>query len=112
MSNLSIRSLGELLLLFINKRDDFGNKNEELYNPSIKKILTAINEMPHQLFAAGLQAMNIYPELRRYFYKEHSYVIPEEFLTTKLGLWIDTRLGTDNNLHGSGRAVEKSGILL
>ena len=35
-----------------------------------------------------------------------------DFLTTKSGLWIDTRLSTDNTLHGSGRAVEKSGILL
>ena len=34
-----------------------------------------------------------------------------DFLTTKFGLWIDTRLSTDNTLHGSGRAVEKSGIL-
>ena len=36
----------------------------------------------------------------------------EEFLITKSGLWIDTRSGTDNTFHGSGRAVEKSGILL
>ena len=36
----------------------------------------------------------------------------EKFLTTKFGLWIDTRSTTDNTLHGSGRAVEKSGILL
>ena len=36
----------------------------------------------------------------------------EDFLTTKFGLWIDTRSSTDNTLHGSGRAVEKSGILL
>ena len=36
----------------------------------------------------------------------------EEFLTTKFGLWIDTRSSTDNTLHGSGRTVEKSGILL
>ena len=35
----------------------------------------------------------------------------EEFLTTKFGLWIDTRSSTDNALHGSGRTVEKSGIL-
>ena len=33
-------------------------------------------------------------------------------LTTKFGFWIDTRSSTNNNLHGSGRAVEKSGILL
>ena len=36
----------------------------------------------------------------------------EEFLTTKFGLWIDTRSSTDNTLHGNGRTVEKSGILL
>ena len=36
----------------------------------------------------------------------------EEFLKTKFGLWIDTRCSTNNTLHGSGRAVEKSGILL
>ena len=33
-------------------------------------------------------------------------------LTTKFGLWIDTRSSTDNTLHVSGRAVGKSGILL
>ena len=36
----------------------------------------------------------------------------EDFLTTKFALRIDTRLGIDNKLHGSGRAVEKSGLLL
>ena len=36
----------------------------------------------------------------------------EEFVTTKFGLWIDTRLSTDNTLHGSDRTVEKSGTLL
>ena len=36
----------------------------------------------------------------------------EEFLTTKFELWTDTRSSTDNTLHGSGKTVEKSGILL
>ena len=35
-----------------------------------------------------------------------------EFLTTKFGLWIDVRSSNDNRLHGSGRTVERSGILL
>ena len=64
VNNLSFRSLQGLLLLFLDKRDDFANKNEEFYNPSIKKILTTINGMLHQLFADGLQARNIYPELK------------------------------------------------
>ena len=36
----------------------------------------------------------------------------EELLDKKFGLWIDTGSSTDNTLHGSGRAMEKSGILL
>ena len=62
MNNLSIRSLQGLLLLFLDKRDDFANNNEEFYNPSIKKILVTINGMPHQLFAAALQSRDIYPK--------------------------------------------------
>ena len=46
------------------------------------------------------------------FYREHSNVTWEVFLTTKFVLWIDARSSTDNTFHGSGRAVEKSGILL
>ena len=50
--------------------------------------------------------------VKKYFYREHSNVTWEESLTTKFGLWIDTRSSTNNTLHGSGRAVEKCGILL
>ena len=63
-------------------------------------------------FAAGLQTREIYPELKIYFYKEKSDVTWEDFLTTKLALWTDTLSGIDNTLHGSGRAVDKSGVLL
>ena len=36
----------------------------------------------------------------------------EEFFTTKFGFCVDTRSSTDNTLLGSGRTVEKCGILL
>ena len=112
VNNLYICSFQSLLLLFLDKRDDFANNNEEFYNPSITKILVTINGMPHQLFEAGLQGRDIYPEFKNYFYKENSHITWEDFLTTKFGLWIDTRSSIDNTLHGSGRAVEKSGTLL
>ena len=67
--------------------------------------------MPHQLFAAGFQAREIHPELSKYFYKRNSDVTWENFLTTKFALWI-LLSSIDNTLHGSGRAVEKSRILL
>ena len=101
-----------LLLLFLDKRDDFADKNEEFYNPSINETSVMINGLSLQLYRAGLQARDIYPELKKYFYKENSDVTWEKFLTTKFALWIDTRSSTNNILHGSGRAVEKSGILL
>ena len=63
--------------------------------------------MPRELFAAGLQAREIYPELKKYLQKENCKVTWEEFLTTKFRLWIDTRSSTDNTLHDSGRTVEK-----
>ena len=83
VNNLYVQPLQGLLLLFLDKRDDFVNKNEEFYNPSIKKILVAFNGMPHQLFVAGLQAREIYAELKKYFYKENSDVTWENFLTKK-----------------------------
>ena len=71
-----------------------------------------INWISPQLYRAGLQATDIYPELKKYFYKENPDVTWEGFLVTKLGLWIDTRSSTNNILHGSSRAVGKIGILL
>ena len=82
---------------------------KEFYNSSIKKILVTINEMPHELLAPGLQAREIYPELKKYFYKENFDVTWKDVLMTKFALWIDTRLSIDNTHHGSGRAVDRSG---
>ena len=67
VNNLFVCSLQGLLLLLLDKRDDFANKNEEFYDPSIKKILVKINGMPHQLFAAELQTRDIYSELKKIF---------------------------------------------
>ena len=112
MNNLSVRSLQGLLLLFPDKRDDFANKNEEFYNPSIHKISVMINGISLQIYRPGLPARDIYPELKKYFYKGNSDVTWDEFLMTKFALWLDTRSSTNNIFHSSGRAVEKSGILL
>ena len=45
VNNLSVRSLQGLLLLFLDKRDDFANKKIEFYNRSIKNILVTTNGM-------------------------------------------------------------------
>ena len=46
VNNFSVRSFQGLLLLFLDKRDGFGNKNEEFYNPRIKKVDITNNGMP------------------------------------------------------------------
>ena len=107
INNLSVRSLQGLLLLLADKQNDFANENEKFYNPSIKKILTTINGIPHQLYSVG-----VFPQAKKYFYKPDSDVTWGAFLTTKFGLWIDVRSSNDNQLHGSGRTVERSSILL
>ena len=109
VKNLSVWSLRGLLLLYLDKHDDFANKNEEFYNPTIKKILVTINGMPHQLYLGGLKARDIYQELKKNFYKEKSNVNNEEFLSTKFGLWIDTHV--DNTLYGNCREVDKGMVL-
>ena len=74
--------------------------------------MTTINGIPHQLYPGGVLSRDIFPKAKKYFYKPDSDVTWGEFLTTKFGLWIDVRSSNDNRLHGSGRAVERSGILL
>ena len=111
VNSLDTRSLQGFLLPFLDKRDGFANKKEEIYNPNIKKVSVMVNGDLYQLFKGGLEARDIYPELKKYFYKEHSDVTWEEFLTSKLALWIDTRSSIDNTLYGSSTRVGK-GILL
>ena len=86
VNNLSVRSLQGLLLLFLDKRDGFANKNEEFYNPSINRTSVMINGISLQLYRARLQARDIYPELKKYFYNKNSDVTWEGFLTKKFEL--------------------------
>ena len=86
-NNLSACSSKGLLLLFLDKSDDFTNKNEEFCNSNIMKMLKTINGIPHQLFAAPLLARAIYPQMKKYFYKENFNVTWEEFSTTLMTIF-------------------------
>ena len=53
----------------------------------MKAFLTTINDMPHQLSAAGIQARNIYRVSKKVLSKKgRSNLSSKEFLTTKFGL--------------------------
>ena len=74
INNLSVRSLQGLLLLFVDKQNNFANENEKFCNPLIKKILTTINGIPHQLYPGGVLSRDIFPKAKTYFYKPDSDV--------------------------------------
>lgn len=65
-NNLPVCLLQSWQLLFLDKRDGFANKDEKLYKPIIRKVLTAINGMSQQLFAGDINARYIYFELKKY----------------------------------------------
>ena len=67
INNLSVRSLQGLLLLFVDKQNDVANENEKFYNPSIKKILTTINGILHQLYPGGVLSRDIFPKQESIF---------------------------------------------
>ena len=67
--------------------------------------------MSHQRFAVGLQARNIYHQVKIYFCKEHANVTRKEPLTTTFALWIDARSSPGNTLRNSTSVVEISRFL-
>ena len=87
VNNLSACSSKGLLWLFLDKSDDFANKNEEFCNSNIMKMLKTINGIPHQLFSAPLLAREIYPQIKEYFYKENFNVTWEEFSMTLMRIF-------------------------
>ena len=68
--------------------------------------------MPHQLFYGWITGKENLSRAKKYFYKENSDVTWEDFLKTKFALWMDTRSSIDSTCRGSGKIVEKSGILI
>ena len=100
IDSITTASLRGIFVLFVDDANDRKNFacNNKFYNPTLTRVLVTINGNPHELYAGGIQPKD--------------YVSWPEFLTTKFGLFIDFRSSTDNFLHGSGRTVDKSGVLL
>ena len=114
IDSLTASSLCGILVLFID--DDNDRKafacNSKFYNPSIQRVLVTVNGDPHQLYKGGILPKDYYFEAKKYFDNINSSVRWSKFLTTKFCLWIDMRSSTDNSLHGSGKSIDKSGVLL
>ena len=114
IDSITAASLRGIFVLFVDDANDrkIFACNNKFYNPTITRVLVTINGSPHELYADGIQPKDYYIEAKKYFDNPNSDVSWPEFLTTKFGLFIDFRSSTDNFLHGSGRTVDKSGVLL
>ena len=114
IDSLTAASLRGILVLFVD--DDNDRKafacNSKFYNPSIQRVLITINGSPHELYAGGILPKDYYMEAKKYFDNANSNVNWYDFLTEKFCLWVDMRSSIDNILHGSGRTIDKSGVLL
>ena len=95
-----------------NRKQILANKNEQFYNPSIKKVMISVAGDTNQLYKGGILPRHVFTELKKYFYKNHSDIKDEDFLTTKYGLWIDFRSSQENALHGSGKKIKGDEIIL
>ena len=107
-TKLQAKSLQGLLLLFLEDKTDFDNKVENFYNPTFKKVNMTIDGNPHGIFKESILPKNIYPEICKKCYQNNSDVSFEEYLTTKYGLWIDTRSLTKKKLLVIGRVLNRS----
>jgi len=110
INGVNSRSLRGVLMVFVDDakaRKAFECKNEQFYNPTIKKVLVTVNGLPHQLYPGGFLSRDLFPEIQKYFQTSNSAVTLGEYCTSKFACWIDMRSSVDNKLHGSGRSVDR-----
>ena len=118
----NVRSAKGVLILFVDPADggaDYARDSEKFYNPKIKKARVTIAGNPNQLYASGMLPEDHFEEIQKHFADGKHRTVPHaikeaelsditlpDYLTTKYGLWFDTRTTDDNTLHGSGRKLE------
>ena len=118
----NVRSVKRVLILFVDPADggaDYARDSEKFYNPKIKKASVTIAGDPNQLYASGMLPEDHFKEIQKHFADGKHRTVPHatkeaeladitlpDYLTTKYGLWFDTRTTDDSTLHGSGRKLK------
>ncbi|KAL9983292.1 hypothetical protein ACROYT_G005439 [Oculina patagonica] len=64
------RSLKGILLLFIEKYDKGKRSSEKYINPDLTKVSVTVNGSPNMLYNNGIEGMDIWEEVKRFFMKE------------------------------------------
>ena len=112
------RSLKGILLLFIEPYVACGRHSETYFNPDLTKISVTVNGSPNRLYNNGLEGIDIWEEVKRFFLKAENktqHMNATKFYTeNKFGVMNDLRSMADHSMHGSGtRLVNiKDGVQL
>jgi len=83
------RSLKGILLLFVEPYVAGTRQSEAYLNADLTKVSITVNGSPNMLYNNGLEGIDIWEEVKRFF-------------TNKFGLLIDLRSMADHAMHGSG----------
>ena len=116
------RSLKAILLLFVEPYVAGTREAEKYINPDLTKVSVTVNSSPNRLYNNGLESMDIWEEVRRYFSaglaganaRGTHHMTVEKFYTDKFCLPIDLRSMADHKMHGSGTRLvnRKDGVRL
>ena len=112
------RSLKGILLLFVEPYVAGTRQAENYFNPDLTKISVTVNGSPNRLYNNGLEGIDIWEEVKRFFYKAENktqHMNPTKFYAdNKFGVMIDLRSMADHSMHGSGTRLvnTKDGVQL
>ena len=112
------RSLKGILLLFIEPYGAGARQAENYFNPDLTKISVTVNGSPNRLYNNGLEGIDIWEEVKRFFLKNENktqHMNATKFYTdNKFGVMIDLRSMADHSMHGSGTRLvnTKDGVQL
>ncbi|KAL9953142.1 hypothetical protein ACROYT_G040507 [Oculina patagonica] len=100
------RSLKGILLLFVEQYAKDARSSEKYINPDLTKVSVTVNGSPNMLYNNGIEGMDIWEEVKRFYMKEKNktqHMTMQKFYTEdKYGLLIDLRSMADHSMHGSG----------
>ena len=118
---MSCKSLKGILVLF-EEEGLYTRDTSKFYNPKIQKVSVIVEGKPNQLYAQGMRSFEQYDEICKYFAegKQRDNDANEiqkhlqfydlrlgEYLVNKFALWLDFRTIDENELHETGRHIEK-----
>ena len=112
------RSLKGILLLFIEPYVAGARQSEAYFNPDLTKVSVTVNGSPNRLYNNGLEGIDIWEEVKRFFLKAENktqHMNATKFYTKdKFGVMIDLRSMADHSMHGSGTRLvnTKDGVQL